>query len=364
MQDTDEQFLEMLRYSHTAVSTIDLYDGETLIQRDIPVADGSVEAVRKNNVRRSFSASIATQEWEDFPVNTFSSRMQVWVGMEIAPGVSRTLSQGIFRINDLSRQRLHSFDVSGSSFEAYIVDDRFFTPRTPTKGTSTIVSIKALILESIPTAVFKTTATQDKVVGMTAPWERERWEAITSLADSINAEVYCDPNGVFVIADKTDFVTGTQIPVWRVDVGPTGVMVTENLVHTRDKVYNGVVASGQSSDQDIPPVWDVVTDNNPKSKTYWGGPFGHVPKFYSNPNFTTKEQCTSAATNMLAEATAENCNLDFTMLPNPALEPGDVVELRRMDGKIENHVVDSMTIPLGLGTWSVKTLASKLETVA
>ena len=117
-------------------------------------------------------------------------------------------------------------------------------------------------------------------------------------------------------------------------------------------------------DEDIPPVWDVVTDNNPQSKTYWGGPFGHVPKFYSNPNFTTKAQCTATATNMLAEATAENCNLDFTMLPNPALEPGDIVELVRLDGKIENHVVDAMTIPFGLGTWAVKTLASKLETIA
>ena len=322
MQTASSQFLEMLRYSHTAVSTMDLYSGTTLVRANVPISDGSIDAVRKNNVRRTLNASIALADWEDLAIDTYASRVQIWVGLEITPGIPITLSQGIFRVDDISRQRLKQMSISGSSLESYVVDDRFFTPRTPPKGSGTIASIKSLIVESIATATFKTTATQDKVVGMTAPWERERWEAITSLADSINAEVYCDPNGVFVIANKTNFVTATQVPVWSVDVGESGVLVTETESQTRDKVYNGVVASGQSSDQDIPPYWDVVTDNNPNSKTWWGGPFGHVPRFYSNPNFTTKAQCTAAATNMLAEATAENRNVDFTALPNPALERG------------------------------------------
>lgn len=363
MQTIDDQFLEMLRYSHTAVTTIDLYDGLELVQADIPISGGNVSAVRKDNVRRTFSASISLRDWENLPVSTYSSRVQVWMGMEVTPGVSQTLSQGFFRVDDLSRQRLKQIDISGSSFEAYIVDDRFFTPRTPPRGASTVMTIKSLILESIPTAVFLTTATQDKVVGMTAPWERERWEAITSLADSINAEVYCDPNGVFVIADKTEFVIAEQVPVWQVDVGASGVLVAETVTQTRDRVYNGVVASGQSSDQDVPPVWDVVTDNDPASKTYWGGPFGHVPRFYSNPNFTTKDQCTKAATNMLAEAIAGNRTVDFTMLPNPALEPGDIIQLTMLDGSLENHVIDSLNMPLGLGAWQAKTLSTKVETV-
>jgi Domain of unknown function (DUF5047) len=361
MLSNDQIFLEMFRYSYTAVSTLDLYTGTTLVRKDVSITGGTVSAARKSNARRTFDAVIALNDWEDLPIDTFSTRVKVNVGLEVLPGVRQTVPQGTFRVESVSRARRGEISLSGTSLEAYVIDDRFFTPRTPTKGNGTILSIKTLILESLPDTVFLVTATMDKVVGMTAPWERERWEAVTALADSINAEVYCGADGRFVIADKPDFAVINQNPVWRVNAGPDGVLVTENVSETRDKVYNAVVASGQSSDQDVPPVWDVVTDNNPNSRTYWGGPFGHVPRFYANPNFTTKAQCTSAATNMLAESVAENREVDFSMAPNPALEPGDVIQLSMLDGTVENHTISELSIPLGLGPYTAKTLASKVE---
>lgn len=361
MLSTDAIFLEMFRYSYTSVATLDLYTGTTLIASDVKLTTGTVNAVRKNNARRTLNCVIALNDWEDLPIDSYSSRVKVRLGLEVSPGIKRTLPQGVFRVESLSRVRHGDISISGTSLEAYVIDDRFFTPRTPTLGLSTIAGIKNLILESVPEATFLVTATQDKVIGMTAPWERERWEAVTSLADSINAEVYCAADGVFVIADKPDFSVAKQNPVWRVNAGPDGVLVSETVSQTRDKVYNAVVASGTSSDKDVPPVWDVATDNNPASKTYWGGPFGHVPRFYSNPNFTTKAQCTQAANNMLAESIAENREVDFTMAPNPALEPGDVIQLSMLDGTTENHIISEMTLPLGLGAYTAKTLASKVD---
>jgi len=361
MQVTEPNFLEMLRYSNTVTAKLDLYTGTTLVQADVPISAGGVNAVRKGNARRTFNATIALNSWEEVPIDCYSSRVQVWVGIESIPGVDMVLSQGVFRVESLSREMVGAVSFTGTSLESFVIDDRFFTPRTPTKGAGTIASIKTLITESFPTAGFITTATKDKVIAMTAPWERERWDAVTALADSIDAEVYCNPNGLFVIADKPNFATLAQHPVWSVNEGPDGVRVTETVAQTRDKVYNAVVASGQSSDKDIPPVWDAVTDNNPQSKTYWNGLFGHVPRFYSNPNFTTKAQCTAAATNMLAESIAENRTIDFTMLPNPALEPGDAILVSMLDGTTENLILDELSMPLGLGAYTAKTLASKGE---
>lgn len=362
MQTDDLVFLDMFRYSHTVSTTVDYYNGSTLVKKDIPVTDGSVSASRKGNVRRTCDFTVALQIWEDLPINPLSSRVKVYIGLESTPGVRRVLPQGMFRVDSISRNRRDVVTVSTTSLESYVLDDRFFTPRTPTKGISTITAIRALISESLPDAVFLVTATKDKVVGMTAPWERERWEAVTALAESIEAEVYCNADGQFVIADKPDVNYLMQHPVWRVNAGPDGVLVTHTESRTRNKVYNAVVASGQSSDENVPPVWDVVTDNDPNSPTWWGGPFGHVCRFYANPNFTTKAQCTAAATKMLNEAKLEEAEINFTMLPNPALEPGDSVAVTMIDGQIENHIIDDMSLPLGLGAYSAKTLATKVET--
>jgi hypothetical protein len=363
MLTNDQVFLEAFRYSTTSVATLDLYTGTTLIEAGVKITGGTVNAVRKGNARRTFDCVIAMNYWEDLPVSVFSSRVAVRIGIEVAPGVPRTLPEGVFRVETATRHRQGEIAISGTSLEAYVIDDRFFTPRTPVKGGSTIVTIQNLIIESLPEAAFVVTATKDKPVAMTAPWERERWEAVTALADSIDAEVYCGANGSFIIADKPSLAAADQTPVWRVNAGPDGVLVTEDISQTRDGVYNAVVASGQSTDQDIPPVWDVVVDNNPASKTYWSGPFGHVPRFYSNPNFSTKAQCTAAATNMLIEATAEHREVNFSSAPNPALEPGDCIQLSMLDGTTENHIISDLTLPLGLGAYTAKTLASKVESV-
>lgn len=359
MQTDDLVYLDMFRYSHTVSTTVDFYEGTSLIQSDIPISQGSVQASRKSNVRRTCDFTIALNDWEEVPINPFTSRIKIYTGLEVTPGIRRVLPMGYYRVENISRQRKGEIAVSCSSLEVYVIDDRFFTPRSPTQGMSTIQAIKNLILESLPDAVFQVTATKDKVVGMTAPWERERWEAVTALADSIDAECYCNMKGTFTIADKIQFNVATMQPVWRVNAGPDGVLVTQTESLTRDKVYNAVVASGQSSDENVPPVWDVATDNDPNSLTYWGGAFGHVTRFYANPNFTTKAQCTSAANNMLLEAKAAEAEINFTMLPNPALEPADPVAITMIDGSVETHIIDDMTVPLGLGAYSAKTLAFK-----
>ncbi len=362
MLTQDPVLMEMLRYSRTLVTKIDLYEGTKLVAGNIPVIDGSVTASRKGNARRTFDCSIALNAWESLPVDPYKSRVKIRMGLEIRPGVDQTFPQGVFRVDSVRREWTGGLSLSGTSLESYVIDDRFFTPRTPPLGNSTIAAISALILESIPDAIFLVQGTKDKAVGMTAPWERERWEAVTALSDSIDAETYCNGEGVFVIANKPSLDVASQVPVWKVNAGPDGVLISESLNLTRNKVYNAVVASGQSSDQDVPPVWDVATDDDPNSPTWWGGPFGHVTRFYANPNFTTKEQCTTAARHMLQEAIVEDREVNFTMLPMRALEPGDVIEVTLMDGTVENHLVDEVTYPFGLSDMSAKTLASKVET--
>jgi Domain of unknown function (DUF5047) len=355
------EFLDLFRYSRRVSTRFDLYTGGTLVVRDILITDGSIKASRKDNARRTLSATIAMQPWETLPIDVYSSRIMVWLGLELDVHTPRLIPAGFFRVNTINRDQVKSFGIEGTSFEAYVIDDKFFAPRKPPTGTSTIAAIQTLIRESFAGAVFVITATHDKAIAMTAPWERERWEAVTSLADSIAAEVYCDTLGQFVIRDAPSFDPAKQVPVWAVNAGPNGVLVTENMIDTRAAVYNAVVVTASSSGADAPVVWAVAQDTEPTSMTRWSGPYGHAVQHYSNANITTLAQCQQISVNMLDEATAVNHSVDFSMVPNPALEPDDVVVLTHLDGTKVNHIIDSLDIPLGLGEWTATTAVNKID---
>jgi len=368
VQTVSKEFLLTLRESHVVACRADLYLGtefgvknETLAIRDLHIIEGSVTASRKDNVRRTCDLTIALDPWLDLPeVDIYRGRIQLYYGIEAQPGNPEMLPMGRFRVNDFGRANRGVVTISGTSYESFLIDDRFFQPRKPPLGVSTIAAIKVLIGESVPGAKVIVTATKDKNTVMTSPWARERWEAVTVLAESIAAEVYCDPEGSFVIANKPNFSgLASATAVWAVNEGPDGVLVSLDTKRTIDSVYNAVVAFQSNTDTGITPVWASVVDTFERSKTYWNGPFGHVPRFYSNPNFRTRDQCLSAARGMLAESIAEKRSVDFSMVPNPALEPGDIVRISMLDGTSENHVIDQLTMSLSTGAWSATTKTSK-----
>ena len=113
---------------------------------------------------------------------------------------------------------------------------------------------------------------------------------------------------------------------------------------TREGVYNGVVATGEGLDRET-PVRAVVVDTDKTSPTYWYGPFGKVPRFFSSPLITTSGQAALAAATMLTKQLGLPYAVDLSLVPNPALEPYDPITVR-YPGRSEVHVLDRLTIPL------------------
>jgi hypothetical protein len=136
-------------------------------------------------------------------------------------------------------------------------------------------------------------------------------------------------------------------PVLDVMSGTGGVLVSARRKLTRDRVYNAVVASGEATDSATPPVRGVAVDANPLSPTYYLGRFGPVPRFYSSSFLTTQAQAVSAAQALLMRSIGLPYSVDFTAVPNPALEPWDPVRVRPGDDQAaETHVIESLNIPL------------------
>jgi hypothetical protein len=91
----------------------------------------------------------------------------------------------------------------------------------------------------------------------------------------------------------------------------------------------------------------VALDMNPNSPTFWNGPFGKVPRYFFSTFLTTEAQCASAASKILERSLGLPYNVNFTMVPNPALEPLDAIKITHEDG-YENHVLERLQIPLNM----------------
>lgn len=135
------------------------------------------------------------------------------------------------------------------------------------------------------------------------------------------------------------------VPVFEVNAGRNGVLVAMARQLSREGAYNAVVAYGEAPDTET-PVRAVAVDNNPNSATYFYGQFGKVPRYYSSPFITTLSQATTAAASILVRTLGLPYNVNFEAVPNPALEPLDLIRISYPRAGAELHVIDSMTIPL------------------
>ena len=164
--------------------------------------------------------------------------------------------------------------------------------------------------------------------------------------------MYCNADGVFVIGALPDLLTTP--PVWAVEAAEGGVYIKANRGMTLDGVNNGVLARGENTSENVPPISYLAVDDDPTSPTYWDGPFGRRPKFISS------NACTRAANAELAKSKAPNASGDISSLPNSALEPGDVLRVTHEDRSRELHQVAAFTVPLDVGgDFPISTISAK-----
>jgi hypothetical protein len=164
-------------------------------------------------------------------------------------------------------------------------------------------------------------------------------------------------------------------PVFTVNEGPDGVLVSLRRQLSRTGVYNAVVARGTEADEagGDPPGYAVVWDDNPSSATYFFGLFGKVPRYYASPFIQNDTQAATAAASILSQTTGLPYSLDISAIPNAALDPLDPItvafdrsEPEGCEGtaREEIHVIDSMTIPLSIEGAMTMNTRSQVQFIA
>lgn len=363
-----DEYKKAVRGAHTVRTQVDLLRDGKVTHRNIPFIDGQVELSASKVTRRSLSLTLPpkfkdgpdselfTAPYDsNHPLAHYGQAIRVRKGIEFPGGSVEWVPLGIFRIDahrDASLLNSAAVQIEGVSYESYVQDARFLKPRS-VSAHSTLGLIRDLIREALPGVEVRSATTYDRRVPRTT-FERDRWQAIDTLAASIGCVVYCDGEGRFVITDAS---TADDQPVWTFKPGPGGTLVSAGSQSSRSGVYNAVVVTNDNAVTDVDPVFAVATDDNPSSPTQYGDPedgcFGMVPMFMAIPTLTTQAQGMRAARANLAKHLGASETFSLTSVPFDPLEAGDLVTIQRdpqnRPDDIRVHILDNIQIPLVAG---------------
>ncbi|MEU4154705.1 DUF5047 domain-containing protein [Streptomyces antimycoticus] len=360
MYPVSDRFLARLAESHRVATQVQLLltDGRVI---ELDHTGGSVTVDRSQAIRRTCTVTVADPSLiprtPSDQLATYGARLLVSRGVDYGDDSSELVPLGVFRLDSVDGDITDGpVTLQGKGLEAVVADDKFTAPY---KATGTVVgAVTALIQRSIPTADVVSRITDAPIGSRTFDVEADPWAGVQEIAAAAGAEVYANADGTFVIGALPDLSTTT--PVWSVEATEGGVYVSGRRAMSSDNVYNGVLARGENTADNAPPVSYLAVDSDPSSPTYWGGPFGRRPMFYSSSTLTTTNACAAAANLKLAAAKAPNATGDFSSLPNPALEPGDVIRVTHPDGTRELHQVASFSVPLDEGgDFPIATISAK-----
>lgn len=347
---TAADFADLVKGSHTAkfqcIAVEGFQTGETPTGRQLRIIDGSVEMDATADIRATGTVTVA-EPWpqaRDLSLAPYGSEVFLSRGVDLGGAGVLWAPLGYFRISEVDQGDAAKGPIGLSLDDrmATIIDSRFLQPRQWLMGTEVGDIVNEVVLEIYPDAVIVFDDDSNlSQLGRSLIAEESRFEVLKTLAEGLGKIFYWNAKGELVFETIPDEDT----PIWIVNAGPGGVMVSADRSLSRDGVYNAVVVLGEGTDE-MPPVRAVAYNAQESSPTFFGGPFGRVPRFYSSPFITTQLQAENAAVNLLRQFLGAPYDVGLSAVPNPASKPYDVIRVVYDDGTREMHIIEKLTIPL------------------
>nr|WP_255481827.1 DUF5047 domain-containing protein [Amycolatopsis sp. SID8362] len=282
------------------------------------------------------------------PGTPYGQEIYVERGIEYGTGTQELVGLGYYRIDKVEQQSVPdgAIRITASDRMAMVRDARNTAPVQFGSGASVGSVIDYVVGQAVPGLVtvydFDAYST---LLGADHVLDEDRLGFVQDLLAAYGKYGYFDYAGRFQVKSIPDLTKAS--PVWEINSGTRGVLVSMQRTISRDAVYNIVVARGEPVGE-LPPVQAVVSDDDPNSPTWVGGPFGLVPTVYSSAFMTTAGQCQQAAAAKLAKVIGLPYAVSLGSVPNPALEGWDVVTVS-YPGNSEVHVIDRITYGLAPG---------------
>jgi hypothetical protein len=349
MLPVSSRFLPSLAGPHRVYVRADIFplEGDPYT---VAVVSGDITADRDARVRRQGSLAIPfvlATDADRARALCFGGECQIRRGILYPDGAIEAPIVGTFRIDTLSWSRAQGeAQLTLSDRMAQVQDEPFVVPWQP-NGLRPSEAIVAAVQDVFGSriAYHVSTSVADEQPLKDATYDEDRAQAISDLASSISAATYFDAAGDFVLAPAP---ASDRLAVWAIDASPTGVLVdaAENL--DRSAIRNGVAVRAQP-DAEAPPIYALAVDDDPSSPTRWGGPFGKVAMIATSDSVQTQAQADATARNLLRLRLGAARVLTLQTVPNPALEPDDMVTVSLGAGRqTERQEVNAVHLSLGV----------------
>lgn len=318
---------------------------------EIPITTGDVTF----DATADIQSTVDLSTMYPFPDNAsgllapYGNELYVERGITYGDGSTEWVGQGYYRIYSVDQDEAPDGEVkvAGRDRMSGIIDAKREAPFEFGTGTSVGAAFDFAVGEVYPTAVIEYDFDEAATLFTTTHiLDEDRYAFLKAIADSLGKVMFFDYRGYLQVVSAPDPVT----PVFTVNHGDQGVAISISRSLDREGAYNAFVVLGEQVGED-PPVRAVAYDLNPASPTYWNGPFGKVPSKTTNSFVTTPQQAQDAADAMLARTMGVPYSVDFTMVPNTALEVRDSIKVAYSDThRQEIHVIETMRIPLDAET--------------
>lgn len=360
MGRASDRFLLEVRRSHTVWSYVDVISPDQEVRRLVAV-DGEVNVDRTAQYRRAARIDCIDPEGVFIPDGTsgiltpYGTEVRPYRGVRYSDGTIEVYPLGVFRISSGTfteasassassgvRIQLNMFDRSRT-----VSRDRFTNTYVIASGTNILSAIKLILGRTFPDLEYDTITTGLTTSAPTVyATGDDPWVAVTELATSIGCEIYFNTDGWIVIAPPTD-IDSLPAPDFSYIEGARNTMTDLQSVYSDEPGFNGVIVTGESAGDELPPVRAEAWDNEPSSPTYRLGPYGEVPQFIQDSNVKTTAAAQAMADSILKGMLGFSSQLSVTAWVNPVLEAGDVVQVERARLNVTGlYTVDAFTVPL------------------
>lgn len=368
MYSVSEAFLAALRQNHTAIARVDLLRSGDVIESNIPVLTGDVNADSQALIRRRCDISLpGTEEVlallpQEFPSNgglwPLGNELKLYSGIRYPDGTEEMASMGVFRIsrpvaNEASLGE-RVVTVSGYDRSRSVSRAKFTHPYVITQGTNYSIAIKNLVQSRLPWLAddqFLFMDTNYTTPELVFVMDDDPWDMAVKMAESLGAELFFDGDGNCVMRPEPDPAFTPSSFDYIAGEDATISTVTRDL--DDEQAYNGVIVTGENSDLPAPvraEAWDI----NPDSPTYFdpdypeASQYGAVPYFISSQYITTQGQAQDAADANLLRVMGIIEKIEFSAINNPAHEAGDVISVGRPELNVSGvYILDSVRMGLG-----------------
>ncbi|MFB6875662.1 phage tail protein [Streptomyces sp. NPDC056323] len=307
-------------------------------------------------------------------VNTVSTQVRLFQGIQGSRMDVEWIPAGVYVVDRLTRTRYGAkVDLLGR--EEAVRAAKLPVPRTvgPDAAGPLAETLLAEALPGVPVAWLDGADPGTPVPAYVV--EEDRWAALsggtdttgvgTGIAAALGAELYADAAGIMTVAPVP---TLDDPVVWRIPYGLALVQPAEQ--ESAEGLVNLWAISGDGGDgsASVGPVY--IWDDDPASITYAGPDPVADPlapqregltgvriraERYASGLITTIGQAYDVGRARLADSLGIQASLSITSVCNPALEPGDVVEVEVRPGEWQRHLIDSCPYSLGSATQSCTT---------